>query len=137
MANDNKKPNLPDIQTTMSPIGTLVYPWLQKADRRFAKDNEAGEFSTILRVPKEDAECFMQDYFDLLEEAIEAVKETLPKPKHKTLGVRSMDTKGCAISTEYDDETGEETGNVLIRLSSRTMSTTLRMTRRFPVNLEL
>lgn len=92
-------------QKAITPKGTLIYPWLTKADTKF---NPSGEFRTTLAIPAEQCEEFAKKLDSILEKFYqEQVAEAKPQDKKKL-------AKEEPYQPQYDDE-GNETGVFLFK----------------------
>lgn len=89
----------------ITPKGTLIYPWLTKADTKF---NPAGEYRTTLAVPQESCEEFCQNLDKILDDFFNAeVEKAKPQDKKKI-------KKAEPYAPQYNDD-GEETGNIIFK----------------------
>ena len=88
-----------------TPKGTLIYPWLTKADTKF---NPAGEYRTTLAVPADSCEEFCNKLDAILEQFFnEQVEAAKPQDKKKI-------KKTEPYQPQYDDD-GNDTGNTLFK----------------------
>ena len=117
MSKDTKKRAL----EFTSPRGVFVYPSLDKPDfgtKAFPKPD--GDYKVTLKLPEADAEKFISEKLGGLieearEEASRAFKE-LPIAQRKKLKEVTFNDVGAP---EYDKETEEPTGYVLIKIAMR------------------
>jgi len=103
MSDTDKKPNF-EVFTT--PVGELVYPWLTRADTRYEPD---GMFQTKLLLPFDGA----QELIARLEGIRTDFIHTLSVVDQKKLNPSEV------FELELDEESGDETGNVLLRFKLR------------------
>lgn len=92
-----------------SPKATARYCWLDTPNTKF---NKSGVWSVDLVMPVEEAQDLMKTLDEAAEEAFaEAVAQAKPADKKKII-------KGEPYQLECDEETGDETGNVIFKLKN-------------------
>jgi hypothetical protein len=108
---EQKKPRKPQY---VSLAGVAVYPWLNRPDTKFDKEGKGGVYKTDLRLQASDFETglvggkpFRQFIDELVEASLAEAQAEHPKER-KQIKVRAP--------YEYEtDDTGEESGTVLVR----------------------
>lgn len=92
-----------------TPKGIAKYCWLERPNTKFNKD---GVFSVDLILPAEECQDLMKQLDQAAEEAFqEAIAKAKPAEKKKI-------SKNEPYQMECDEETGEETGNVIFKLKN-------------------
>ncbi|QDP60617.1 MAG: putative helix-destabilizing protein [Prokaryotic dsDNA virus sp.] len=97
----------------LTPPGKLGWVSLQEPDTKFADEtdpNDKGVFKAMLRLPKDDAQT--DAFIDTLQAAF---AEFVAEEERRTGRKIKVHEDGLPWSDEEDRETGEPTGNVLIR----------------------
>ena len=89
-----------------SPKGQAKYPWITKPNTRF---NAAGDYCIDLIVPAEECTEFCNLLDETMKECFAEATEGMKPAKAKTVKIHPP------YSMELDEETGEETGNVVFK----------------------
>jgi len=115
--------------TLTSPKGTFKYPRLNEPD--FGNDKypkKDGEFSVSIVMPRADADAFIATKFKALEgksladlhaEAMAAGKAEFAKFKKDRREKLKSVTENPIYAVEYNQETDEETGNVIFKFAMK------------------
>lgn len=99
-------------QKMITPKGTLIYPWLTKADTKFNPD---GEYRTTFAVPQEAAESFCSKLDQILDSFY---KEQVANAKNPAEAKKIK--KAEPYTPQYDDN-GDETGNVIFKMKLKAL----------------
>ena len=104
----NKKP------TTLTPRGVAIYPHLNTADTKW---HATGKFHTKLAMAVDDpqVQAFIAELEQLRDEKYQEVYDALVADK-KLARAKEV-TKSDVVKAEVDEETGDETGRVIISVS--------------------
>ncbi|QOC54163.1 hypothetical protein [Caulobacter vibrioides] len=103
-------------QKILTPKGVAIYPHLNKADTKYNAD---GRFHTKLALDADDPEtqAFVAKLEAIRDEVFDKKYAELVEAK-KVARAKEM-TKGPVFKVEVDDETGEETGRLLITVAMK------------------
>lgn len=114
MADSLLKDKRQDYPSFITPRGVAIFPALNEPDYKFKKDT--GEWHARIRVePEAEGLEELRDYSQrLMEEAFEKKKAELTKAKKGAL-LKELKMAPNPVKPEVDSETGEETGNVVLR----------------------
>lgn len=91
-----------------TPKGVAIFPWITRPDTKFNPD---GDYRVTLRIPREEAQPFIDKLQALYDDFLKTETAKLPKGKK----VKQVD---LPIADVYDDE-GNETGEVDIKFKSK------------------
>lgn len=102
----------PQYLKVLTPTGTAIFPKLNTPDTKFKAN---GEFNVKLRLSTEEAQPIIDKYEAELAKTFEGIKAELMKGDGKSKA-KAKALKLAAdkpYKAEFDDETGDETGNVV------------------------
>lgn len=88
--------------------GTAIWPHLNTPDTKF---KDEGEFHTKLRITADQAQPLIDAYTAMQEAEMAAVQKAKKGKRAKAADL--------PVQPEYDDETGEETGNFILRAAMK------------------
>jgi len=103
------------IPTAYSPKGVAVFPRLNEPD--FKWKPEAGQYSTKIRLPKEEAEAFLAKFQVMADDIYTQTLAATKGKKDKKGKLIEVENAGLPFAVETDKE-GTETGSLLIAFTA-------------------